>query len=194
MRDFYITASLFCFSLFLAIFMVSFLRNAGRYVAYTKYVLIHKWWVFYAGIQIGAPLWRLIIHDWHKFLPSEFFPYAASFYTPSGAKKKYAPNSAFDYAWNAHQKRAKHHWQHWVLPMDSGKVVLLEIPRKYQLEMVADWLGAGRAITGGWTVVNWYTKNKDIIQLAPQTRAEIESLLVFVSLSKHFYPDQKHAS
>lgn len=35
---------------------------------YFKYVIRHKWFVFIAGLQTGAPLWRLIIHDWTKFL------------------------------------------------------------------------------------------------------------------------------
>ena len=30
--------------------------------------------------ETKAPIWLLIIHDWSKFLPDEFFPYAQYFY------------------------------------------------------------------------------------------------------------------
>ena len=43
--------------------------------------------------------------------------------------------------------------------------------------MVADWAGAGRAITGQWDVYNWYYKNKDFILLEEQTRIRVEKLL-----------------
>jgi hypothetical protein len=53
----------------------------------------------------------------------------------------------------------------------------LPMPRKYVLEMVADWAGAGRAITGKWDVKGWYEKNKAIILIRDETRDLVESLL-----------------
>ena len=44
-------------------------------------------------------------------------------------------------------------------------------------EMVADWMGAGRAITGRWDITEWYEKNRDAIQLAPDTRATVDLLV-----------------
>lgn len=35
-------------------------------------ILKHKWFVLLAGLEVGVPLWRLIIHDWSKFTPAEF--------------------------------------------------------------------------------------------------------------------------
>src|ERR1041384_1906335 len=52
----------------------------NKYWAYFQYILRHKWFVFLAGLKTGAPIWLLIIHDWSKFLPSEFFPYTDYFY------------------------------------------------------------------------------------------------------------------
>jgi hypothetical protein len=51
-----------------------------RHLRYLSYVLRHKWWVLVAGLKVGAPLWRLLIHDWSKFTPAEWGPYVATFY------------------------------------------------------------------------------------------------------------------
>ena len=48
-------------------------------------------------------------------------------------------------------------------------------------EMVADWMGAGRAITGRWEVAEWYEANKGKMHLHPGTRALVESLVRDVS-------------
>lgn len=148
-----------------------------RHFEYLKYVLRHKWFVFIAGLKVGAPIWQLIIHDWSKFLPSEWTPYAKTFYAPDGSSE-YKKHPKFDAAWNHHQNRNKHHWQYWILRRDDGGEICLPIPRRYLLEMVADWMGAGRAITGDWDVAGWYNKNKDKIRLEVQTRLQVESLIL----------------
>jgi hypothetical protein len=56
---------------------------------------------------------------------------------------------------------------------------------KYLCEMVADWWGAGRAITGKWDAVGWYSKQSQI-QLHERTRAGVESLLAVTD--RHFNP------
>lgn len=84
-----------------------------RYIAYLKYVLRHKWFVFIEGRKIGVPLFILIFHDWDKFLPDEWSPYARTFYKPDGTKQ-YSPSEAFTTAWAKHQWRNKHHWQNWI--------------------------------------------------------------------------------
>lgn len=150
---------------------------------YLQYVLRHKWFVFLACIQLGVPLWIAIFHDWDKFLPGEWFPYVHFFY-PNGKKKDvrnatgyYKPtdtgDAAFDFAWLLHQKRNKHHWQWWVLPEDSGGVKVLPMQEVYRREMLADWIGAGRA-QGTPATWKWYAANKDKMQLHPATRDWIE--------------------
>ena len=147
-----------------------------RHAAYFKYIVRHKLFVFWAAWKISKSpvnLWLAIIHDWSKFRPSEWFPYAATFYNPDGSKK-YDPTDSFLFAWNAHQKRNKHHYQYWMLTMDRGETIMLPMPKRYMLEMLADWMGAGRAINGKWDVKNWYYKNKGNIHLNTETRRTIE--------------------
>jgi len=147
-----------------------------RHLSYLKYVIRHKWFVYIAARKIRCSLYRAIIHDWSKFLPAEWFPYAETFYKPDGSKQ-YIETVKFNHAWNHHQKCNKHHWQYWLLRMDRGETIALEMPQKYVCEMVADWMGAGRAITGKWEVVEWYLKNKEKIILHEKTQQFVTLLL-----------------
>lgn len=149
-----------------------------KHLRYLSYVVRHKWFVFVAGLRVGAPIWRLVIHDWTKLLPVEWTPYVLSFY--GGWKYKDRPAhvvAAFDAAWLHHQHANPHHWQHWVLREDSGATKLLEMPEHFVREMVADWMGAGRAITGKWEAGTWYAQNASKILLHESTRARVEVLL-----------------
>lgn len=148
-----------------------------RHIAYLKYVLRHKWFVLVAGVQLGVPVWTLILHDWDKFLPDEWFPYASAFYKADGSKQ-YVESDAFTRAWNAHQKRNKHHWQWWMITWDRGTTECLPMSHAARLEMLADWYGAGRAIAGTQSPADWYMKNADKMQLHPETRAWVEQQLI----------------
>lgn len=138
---------------------------------YLGALLRHKWFVFVEACKLGIPFLG-IIHDWSKFLPSEFIPYARYFYG-IGSKKK------FNEAWLHHQHRNKHHWQRWMLTLDSassdGKIHALPMPDRYRREMLADWHGAGRAY--GSPTKKWYRQNKDQIHLHRETREWIEKMI-----------------
>lgn len=150
----------------------------SRHLRYLSYVLRHKWFVFVAGRRTGAPIWRLLIHDWSKFTRAEWRPYVLSFYGPWKYKDR-PPEvvAAFDRAWLHHQHTNPHHWQHWILREDGVAVKTLPIPEHFVREMVADWMGAGRAITGRWEVADWYATNREKIVLHSETRALVEALL-----------------
>lgn len=157
-----------------------------RHWSYVKYLARHKAFVFLAGLVLRVSLWRLIIHDWHKFTPFEWRGYVETFYDVNGTKR-YVPTSAFDHAWNHHQKVGKHHWQYWVMITDNGQLKPLDMPEKYIREMIADWWGAGRTITGKWDAITWYRKNEAKMMFSDLTRARV-CLLLDVSaqqLQKH---------
>lgn len=161
---------------------------SNKYIKYLSYILRHKYFVFQAGLKTKTSIWRLIKHDWSKFLPSEFLPYVEFFHGPDSVKTSgvTGPSSrevpvyvkaAFDQAWLHHQHLNDHHWQHWILREDSGAVKLLEMPGPCVREMVADWMGAGRVITGKWEAKEWYLSQKNVIQLHDNTRFYVEALL-----------------
>jgi hypothetical protein len=157
---------------------------------YAKYIIHHKAFVFRAGLVLKVPIWRLLIHDWSKLLPCEWFPYAENFYGTRKtrealeAQAKYgcaelAPwgefvEDRFNAAWLHHIHWNKHHWNYWVLVQEDGGPIAIPMPDKYIREMVADWFGAGKAITGSWEAQEWYDKHKDKMILHPETRKELE--------------------
>lgn len=151
--------------------------NYKRHLAYLRYIYRHKKFVFLAGLKTKAPIWRLLIHDWTKLLPKEWFPYAEVFYNEDGSNRRFHSTKEFDSAWNHHIHWNKHHWQYWVLIHDNGTQTCLEMPELYVREMVADWLGAGKAITGKWGAKDWYAQKKDGIKLHKNTAALVERLL-----------------
>lgn len=157
-----------------------------KYLKYLNYVIRHKWFVLLACFRRGL-YWQGIIHDWSKFLPDEFFPYAEYFYgfKPSPELAEYARREGlplpdreqvrmdFDHAWLRHIHRNPHHWQHWILREDGGSIKILKMPRRYRIEMECDWEGAGRAITGKTEFIQWYLNNFEKMQLHPCTRRDV---------------------
>lgn len=152
------------------------------HLQYASYVARHKWFVFLAGLKVKAPLWRLLIHDWSKLTPAEWFPYVRSFYGKEGRTPEV--KAAFDAAWLHHQHRNPHHWQHWLLREDDGDTKALPMPEHFAREMVADWMGAGRAITGKWDVGGWYSKNAHKIVMHPETKELVERLIAEDALDR----------
>lgn len=147
--------------------------NWRPHAKYLRYVLLHKFYVFRAGLAIrkviGVPeptwrwVWRLLVHDLSKFRPSEWMPYATYFYGDApviafGDARVLLPGAVgpdqaaeitrtrkakFQAAWLWHIHRNPHHWQHHILHEDSGKTFILVPPAPLAYEMVADWLAAG---------------------------------------------------
>jgi len=107
---------------------------------YLLLTLRHKWFVLRAGLRTKAPLWRLIIHDLSKFLPSELVHYQRQFF--GGGDPDFAT------AWLKHQNRNPHHWEYWI--QRGSKTGPLPMPEWAVREMIADWLAACRAYEGYW--------------------------------------------
>lgn len=169
---------------------------------YLKSVMRHKWFVFLACFRFNVPIWIAILHDWDKFLPDEWLPYARYFYGRKNAARRDKETGTytriegedlfFDFAWLLHQKRNKHHWQWWILPKDDGSVQVFEMSDLYRREMLADWVGAGRAYNPDWTLLSpseWYEKNKDLMILHPNTRKQVENALE--KMREEYRSDQK---
>ena len=153
------------------------------YSKYLKYLCKHKFYVFLECYKLKIPFLGLI-HDWSKFRLSEFIPYAQHFYAQGSNIQKgrdetgyyqagNTESDQFNMAWLLHQKRNKHHWQWWLLPMDDSSTKVFEMPLKYRKEMLTDWRGAGRA-QGAPDTKAWYEKNKYKMQLGIFTRKWIE--------------------
>lgn len=116
------------------------LLNAFKH---SKKILTHKRWVAHYCFMCG--LYRQgLMHDLSKFSPTEFFEsvkYYQGTSSPIDACKK---DKGYSDAWFHHRGRNKHHWEYWVDDFQEG-MHPKKMPFKYVLEMVCDFLGAGRA-------------------------------------------------
>ena len=138
------------------------------YWKYFKSVLQHKYYVFVAGAALNVPIWRLVVHDWQKFSPYEFGAYARKFAMLPNEKHSMAKwqisdiEQEFTYAWLHHENTAPHHWGYWIPRSGNHTGRPLEMPETYVREMIADWMGASKAYTGNWDMVEWLnTQNEN---------------------------------
>lgn len=138
--------------------MVSHLR-------YTKYLYWHKVFVAQECFKRGLYL-RGVIHDWDKFLPGRWNAYRNFFSidTPTAEAKE-----AFRKSWRRHAYLNDHHWQHWCSIHDNGEVRAHEMSEKARLEMLADWIGAHKAL-GGKNLLGWYLEREATILIGPKTK------------------------
>lgn len=117
-----------------------------KFFGHLKTVLVHKWWVFYYCCKAGIP-WRGLIHDLSKFHPIEFLEsvkYYSGTRSPIDACKD---ANGYSEAWMHHKGRNRHHYEYWMDNFDKGGQAL-KMPYICALEMICDYLGAGRAYYG----------------------------------------------
>ena len=111
-----------------------------------KTILVHKWWVFYYSCKLGIP-WRGIKHDMSKFSPVEFWESVRYWDGKQSPIPICKVDKGYSLAWQHHKGRNSHHYAYWTDNYDIGTTTI-KMPWKDLLEMVADWLGAGRAYQG----------------------------------------------
>lgn len=117
-------------------------------------------------------------HDASKYSEEEYEPYALYFNVD---KEKYL--DGFNMAWNHHQKANPHHWQYWMLREDDGDFILLEMPKNYVIEMICDWLAFSIIKNDLSEIQKFYDKNKNRIELNPNTRKYVEEILTKIKLA-----------
>jgi hypothetical protein len=164
-------------------------------VKYFWLILKHKWFVLLAGIRTGCPLWRLLIHDWTKFLPCELPHYQRQFFGKADDPE------GFIHCWVHHQNSNPHHWEYWIPrtghtrcnpPYPDGEPV--PMPMWAVREMVADWVGAGRAYAGKWPDMQnweWFEKSKDRMRLHEASWASVATVLYQLGYRGPIHPDVK---
>lgn len=160
---------------------MNYLNRINEYInwiiKYTRYIMIHKYYVFLELSNFGIRyLWLGIIHDISKFSIGEFWACAKYFNDPVRTKETIED---FDRAWLQHIHNNKHHWQYWILINGKDEHTILDMPYKYIIEMICDWKGAAK-VKGNINpneCAEWYNKHKDNIVISDKTKQTIESLL-----------------
>lgn len=112
-----------------------------------KTVCTHKRWVFHYCKLCGIT-WRGIKHDLSKFSPTEFIEsvkYYSGTRSPIDACKE---ENGFSKAWMHHKGRNDHHYEFWQDNIDLPGSHALDMPFHNAVELLCDYLGAGRAYQG----------------------------------------------
>ena len=154
------------------------IKNTFRHFAK---ICKHKYWVFYYCCKAGIP-WRGFMHDWSKFSPIEFWEsvrYYQGDSSPIDACKK---DKGVSRAWMHHKGRNTHHYEYWQDNFDNGGQPV-QMSYKDAVEMLCDYLGAGRAYMGkDFTYKKeyewWINKSSKPLAMHEHTKAFIQKVLV----------------
>lgn len=161
-----------------------------------KTICKHKYWVGYYCFKAGIP-WRGIKHDLSKFSPTEFWEsvkYYQGTSSPIDACKK---ANGWSKAWLHHKGRNDHHYEYWQDNFDKGGEALL-MPKECVIELICDYLGAGRAYMGANFTYKkeyqwWLEKKSESLAMHPKIKEFIDCVLQTCCTNENCYnePDLK---
>jgi len=147
-----------------------------HFVTITKHKIAVMKNCFKAGLY-----WQGIVHDLSKYSPTEFFEsvkYYQGTRSPIDACKEV---KGYSEAWLHHKGRNKHHYEYWQDGFDKG-TIHLQMPFKYALELVCDYLAAGQVYMGKNFTYQaelewWHGKLQNNIAMDPKTKAFVTTML-----------------
>ena len=157
--------------------------NINPYIKHFKTICKHRYIVFQECRKCGL-FWRGLVHDLSKFSPTEFISSAKHFQgnrSPIDAEKE---ELGYSLAWNHHKGHNPHHWEYWIDFDNKGNVVPQKIPYKYVVEMVCDWIAAGKVYSNNqWTQsspFDYYFKVKNMRHFHQDTEYLIVVFLMII--------------
>lgn len=115
-------------------------------LAHFKKICVHKFWVAYYCFKAGL-YWQGITHDLSKFSYVEFWESVKYYQGTKSPIDACKADKGYSLAWQHHKGRNPHHYEYWTDKYDDGTVAI-EMPYKYAVELICDWLGAARAYLG----------------------------------------------
>jgi len=159
---------------------------SSKYIEHLKTITKHKFYVMRACFRSGFII-RGLLHDNSKFGPTEFISSAKHFQGTRSPIKAEKEDRGYSIAWQNHKGRNRHHWQYWI-DWHCGKEYVVEMPVEYIVELICDWIGAGKAYKKEeWAIDElrtWYEKSKDDIILHNKTRKFLEYTIYFAATSE----------
>ncbi len=151
----------------------------GNWAGHFRTVCRHKFYVMRACFKCGL-YGQGLLHDMSKFGRIEFGSSARYFQGTSSPINAEKIARGYSPAWQHHKGKNRHHWEYWT-DFYNRKLIVLRMPPKYLMEMVCDWVGAGKAYNKGhWTIDTfreWYAAHRQKMVLHPHTLAYIEDLV-----------------
>ncbi len=155
----------------------------GARIKHFKTICKHKA-VVYKECKACGIIWQGIVHDLSKFSIAEFSASAKHFQgnrSPIDAEKEAI---GYSMAWLHHKGHNKHHWEWWTDFDSNGQVIANKIPFKYVVEMICDWIGAGKVYSKEkWTQnepLDYFNKVRAGRHFHPETEKVIVTLLELI--------------
>ena len=151
-------------------------ENLRALFRFYKYLFWHKYYVFLKMRELGLGLYQSLIHDYDKIYdPAVIIPYLKI----RGGKNYFyrGDDDKLNVAVLRHVHRQPHHWQYWVT-FFNGEITPIKIPRRFVLEMFADWTGANLANGGDGNTYDWFFENQRKMRFHPETYNELVELVL----------------
>lgn len=122
-----------------------------------KTITKHKFVVMSECFKCGQPI-RGLMHDNSKFGLTEFFSSARNFHGSKSPIDVEKEKRGYSLAWQHHKGHNPHHWEYWIDNVGSRANNPIKIPYNYVVEMLCDWIGAGKVYSKEhWTQEEPYT-------------------------------------
>ena len=148
-----------------------------------KTICKHKT-VVYRECKACGIMWQGIVHDLSKYSPSEFLPSALYFQGNRSPIEKEKEEIGYSKAWLHHKGHNPHHWEYWTDFGNNGEIIANKIPSEYVIEMVCDWIGAGKVYSKkAWSQsepLNYYIKVRAERHFHPETEELLVKLLEII--------------
>jgi len=170
--------------------IIQYIRN---FFGHLGTILKHKYYVgkycFKAGLYLQG-----ITHDLSKFHPVEFFESVRWYDGHISPIDKCKKAKGYSNAWFHHRGRNKHHYEFWCDNFEKG-ITCVDMPYKYALEMLCDYIGDGRAYMGGKFSFSkeyeWWSKTKQpVAKMSDNTKQFIDSCLFSLAQLEERWPDE----
>ena len=138
-------------------------------IKHFKLICTHKKYVFLNCKKAGL-FWAGIKHDLSKFSPIEFLESVKYYDGTKSPIDVCKQKHGYSKAWLHHKGRNPHHYEYWQDNFDKGGEPL-KMPYRYALELVCDYLGAGKAFL---MVLHLYQNG---LAMHPHTLNFVEAML-----------------
>lgn len=156
-------------------------KAIGHFTTITK----HRHEVIRNCFKAGIPFQGLR-HDLSKYAPTEFLQGAKYYIGTRSPNELERKEKGYSAAWLHHKGRNKHHFEYWTdYNMAERRVLPVEMPRRYVVEMFCDRVAASKIYNGDKYTdsfpYEYFQRGKGKREIHPKTSDEIESLLLMLS-------------
>ena len=161
-----------------------FIKSIKHFKTITKHKLLVMKYCFKLGLYKQG-----LLHDNSKYSSTEFLSsvkYFSGTRSPIDAEKE---DLGYSLCWLHHKGHNPHHWEYWIDDIgdnyhNNTYPKPIEIPINYVLEMVCDWIAAGKVyMKDKWTFSSpyeYYLKMKPYRLIHPNTDLILDKILYMI--------------